>query len=116
MSGHTEYKRLQETDLEEGLVAVELQGRDVDGKTVAVPLYDISGKENTSNKKTTLTNSDTDYPTTKVVTTELNKKVSSVLTGEPTGSTAIKNMVSLTQAQYDAGTKIATTLYIITDA
>lgn len=50
MSGHTEYKRLQETDLEEGLTAVELQGRDVDGKTVAVPLYDIPGKEDKSNK------------------------------------------------------------------
>lgn len=47
---------------------------------------------------------------------ELVNKVSSVLTGEPTGATAIKNMVSLTQAQYDAGTKVATTLYIITDA
>lgn len=43
MNGHTEYKRLQETDLEEGLVAVELQGRDADGKTVAVP-FDSSGK------------------------------------------------------------------------
>lgn len=67
MSGHTEYKRLQETDLEEGLTAVELQGRDAEGKTVAVPLYDISGKEDKSNKKTTLTNSDEDYPTTKAV-------------------------------------------------
>tara|TARA_R110002167_G_scaffold50556_4_gene147241 strand:+ start:507 stop:1199 length:693 start_codon:yes stop_codon:yes gene_type:complete len=38
------------------------------------------------------------------------------VTGEPTGSDPVLNMVSLTQAEYDAGTPIATTLYIITDA
>ena len=43
-------------------------------------------------------------------------KVNSVTTGEPTGSYAIGNIVSLTQAEYDAGTKIATTIYNITDA
>ena len=42
------------------------------------------------------------------------KKVSSVTTGEPTGSNKVLNMVSLTQAEYDAGTPIATTFYIIT--
>tara|TARA_R110000764_G_scaffold185267_1_gene270689 strand:- start:149 stop:541 length:393 start_codon:yes stop_codon:yes gene_type:complete len=41
--------------------------------------------------------------------------ISSVL-GEPTGSEAVINMVSLTQAEYDAGTPVATTFYIITDA
>lgn len=94
---------------------VQLAG-DLAGTADAPTVPSLSGKENTSNKKTTLTNNDEDYPTTKAVTTELNKKVSSVLTGEPAGATAIKNMVSLTQAQYDAGTKVATTLYIITDA
>lgn len=94
---------------------VKLAG-DLGGTADAPTVPSLSTKENTSNKVTTLTNNDTDYPTTKAVTTELNKKVSSVLTGEPAGATAIKNMVSLTQAQYDAGTKIATTLYIITDA
>ena len=44
------------------------------------------------------------------------EKVSSVVSGEPTGSDAILNVVSLTQAEYDAGTPIATTVYIITDA
>lgn len=35
---------------------------------------------------------------------------------EPTGSDQVLNIVSLTQAEYDAGTPVATTLYIITDA
>jgi hypothetical protein len=39
--------------------------------------------------------------------------VNSSITGEPTGSDIILNIVSLTQAEYDAGTKIATTFYII---
>ena len=38
------------------------------------------------------------------------------VTGEPTGSDPILNMVSLTQAEYDLGTPVSTTLYIITDA
>ena len=41
--------------------------------------------------------------------------VTSRVVGEPTGSDAIINIVSLTQAEYDAGTIISTTLYIITD-
>ena len=41
-------------------------------------------------------------------------KVGSVTTGEPTGSDKVVNMVSLTQAEYDAGTPIATTFYLIT--
>jgi len=36
--------------------------------------------------------------------------------GEPTGSDQVFNVVSLTQAEYDAGTPVATTFYIITDA
>ena len=43
-------------------------------------------------------------------------KVNSVTTGEPTGSDIVGNIVSLTQAEYDAGTPIATTFYLITDA
>ena len=39
--------------------------------------------------------------------------VNSSVTGEPAGSDVILNIVSLTQAEYDAGTKIATTFYII---
>lgn len=42
--------------------------------------------------------------------------VNSIISGEPTGSDRVINMVSLTQAEYDAGTPIATTFYLITDA
>ena len=42
--------------------------------------------------------------------------VSSSTSGEPLGSDAIANIVSLTQAEYDAGPVSVTTLYIITDA
>ena len=41
--------------------------------------------------------------------------VKSSTTGEPTGSDVVVNMVSLTQAEYDAGTPVATTFYVITD-
>ena len=41
-------------------------------------------------------------------------KLDSVTTGEPTGSDVLGNVVSLTQAEYDAGTPVATTFYIIT--
>lgn len=44
-----------------------------------------------------------------------NSYVTSNLTGEPTGSDQVLNIVSLTQAEYDAGTPVSTTLYIITD-
>jgi hypothetical protein len=40
MSGQTKFKRVQETDLETGLTAVAIQGRDVDGKTVEVTFGD----------------------------------------------------------------------------
>ena len=39
--------------------------------------------------------------------------VKSSTTGEPSGSDSIINIVSLTQAEYDAGTPVSTTLYII---
>ena len=41
--------------------------------------------------------------------------IDSIVSGEPTGSDRVINVVSLTQAEYDAGTPIATTFYIITD-
>jgi hypothetical protein len=40
--------------------------------------------------------------------------IDSIVSGEPTGSDQVLNVVSLTQAEYDAGTPLATTLYIIT--
>lgn len=42
--------------------------------------------------------------------------IDSITAGEPSGSDTVLNVVSLTQAEYDAGTPIATTFYIITDA
>jgi len=47
---------------------------------------------------------------------DIDGKVSSLTDNEPTGSDVIFNIVSLTQAEYDAGTPIATTFYLITDA
>ena len=40
--------------------------------------------------------------------------INTALAGEPTGSDLVLNVVSLTQAEYDAGTPVATTFYIIT--
>lgn len=40
--------------------------------------------------------------------------IDSTVTGEPSGSDQVLNVVSLTQAEYDAGTPVATTFYIIT--
>ena len=40
--------------------------------------------------------------------------INTALAGEPTGSDLVLNAVSLTQAEYDAGTPVATTFYIIT--
>ena len=42
--------------------------------------------------------------------------INTTVTGEPTGSDLVLNVVSLTQAEYTAGTPVATTFYIITDA
>ncbi len=42
--------------------------------------------------------------------------IQSITTGEPTGSDLVLNVVSLTQAEYNAGTPVATTIYNITDA
>jgi hypothetical protein len=41
--------------------------------------------------------------------------IKSDVTGEPSGSDVIDNIVSLTQAEYDAGSPVAGTTYIITD-
>lgn len=60
-------------------------------------------------------NVDNTDPENPVINQDSNK-VDSILTNEPTGSDKVLNMVSLTQSEYDAGTPIATTFYIITDA
>ena len=51
--------------------------------------------------------------TTSWIDTPINT-IDSIVSGEPTGSDQVINVVSLTQAEYDAGTPIATTFYIIT--
>jgi hypothetical protein len=53
---------------------------------------------------------------TDVEKTKINSSVNSTTIGEPIGSDVVLNTVSLTQSEYDAGTPIATTFYIITDA
>ena len=59
--------------------------------------------------------SDANKPVSNATQIALDNKVGSVTTGEPTGSNKVPNMVSLTQAQYDAGTPISDTFYVITD-
>ena len=49
-------------------------------------------------------------------TSDITDRLKSVTVGEPTGSDIVINMVSLTQAEYDAGTPSLTTFYVITDA
>lgn len=48
------------------------------------------------------------------VQNKINNNVKSSTTGEPTGSDVVTNVVSLTQAEYDAGTPVAGTFYLIT--
>jgi hypothetical protein len=45
---------------------------------------------------------------------DLSGKVNSIVANEPTGSDKVVNIVSLTQAEYDAGTPVSNTFYIIT--
>jgi len=45
----------------------------------------------------------------------LSQKIDSKTINEPVGSDKVANIVSLTQAEYDAATPISTTFYIITD-
>jgi hypothetical protein len=77
----------------------------------------------TNNAKTSYTealvsaNTSVTANTAKVgVTNEEENTINSVVSGEPTGSDVVLNVVSLTQAEYDAGTPVITTLYNITDA
>ena len=58
-----------------------------------------------------------DANTTKLAGIEAGAEVNTIesaVAGEPTGSDVVQNVVSLTQAAYDAGTPVGTTLYIIT--
>lgn len=65
------------------------------------------------------TNAYTDAEKTKlsgVATGAQANTINSATAGEPTGSDRVLNVVSLTQSEYDAGSPVATTFYIITDA
>ena len=86
----------------------------VNGKSEADVVIDGTEIELVNGGIVTITEAISDL-STGVSDLETNK-VNSVLAGEPTGSDVVLNTVSLTQAEYDAGTPIATTFYIITDA
>jgi hypothetical protein len=55
-----------------------------------------------------------DYANAVETTNALNDRVKSVTVSEPNGSDKVVNIVSLTQAEYDAGTPVDDTFYIIT--
>ena len=62
----------------------------------------------------TLTGTDTSRHVTPAgVKAVADTKVGSLTTGEPSGSDTVTNIVSLTQAEYDAGTPVAGTFYVI---
>ena len=86
----------------------------VNGKSEADVVIDGTEIELVNGGIVTITEAISDL-STGVSDLETNK-VNSVLAGEPTGADKVLNTVSLTQAEYDAGTPIATTFYIITDA
>ena len=67
--------------------------------------YDSSNSAGTASKVLSSTGTGTEWVKNAPMSTP---------TGEPTGSDTINNIVSLTQAEYDAGTPVSDTLYIIT--
>jgi hypothetical protein len=81
--------------------------------------FDTSVSSNTDVAANTAKNS---YPSTdssKLSGIEAGAEVNTInskTTGEPTGSDIVLNVVSLTQAEYDASTPVSTTFYLITDA
>lgn len=85
--GNTSGTNTGDQDLS-GLQPILSEGAFVDGDKTKLDGVEVGSEVNTINSKTA---------------------------GEPTGSDVILNTVSLTQAEYDAGTPIATTLYVITD-
>ena len=74
---------------------------------------------NSSVQANTAKNSYPSSDAAKLSNIEANAEVNTIntdTTGEPTGSDKVVNIVSLTQAEYDAGTPNADTFYLITDA
>ena len=81
----------------------------------------IQGEQTTQDSAIALNTAKVSYTDAALVATHTtdistldSDKLDSVTTGEPTGSDVVGNAVSLTQAEYDAGTPVATTFYIIT--
>ena len=76
----------------------------------------------TNNTEVTANTAKNSYPSadaTKLAGIEAGAEVNTInskTTGEPTGSDVVLNVVSLTQAEYDANTPVSTTFYLITDA
>jgi len=88
----------------------------VSANTSKVGYTEVAVSANTSVYANTLKNSYPSADANKLAGIEVGADVNTVnssVTGEPTGSDVVLNIVSLTQAEYDAGTKIATTFYII---
>ena len=77
---------------------------------VAVPIPVTT----TSVLNTDIVNFPTEQNQSEINTKLKTDKIDSVTSGEPTGSDKVLNIVSLTQAEYDAGTPNADTFYIIT--
>ncbi len=74
---------------------------------------------NSSVQANTSKNSYPSEDATKLSNIEANAEVNTINTdtaGEPAGADLVLNVVSLTQAEYDAGTPVSTTFYLITDA
>jgi len=92
------------------------QSTAITANTSKVGYTEVAVSANTSVYANTLKNSYPSADANKLYGIEVGADVNTVnssVTGEPTGSDVILNIVSLTQAEYDAGTKIATTFYII---
>jgi hypothetical protein len=102
-------------------ITAEALALEVDLNTAKVGITPTQASDiTTNNAKTGITAQQTSDITTnnsKVgVTNEEENTINSVASGEPTGSDVVLNVVSLTQAEYDAGSPVSTTFYAITDA
>ena len=98
---------------------MSFEGLSSDGTTISTTIDvdvtgDLSVDDLAYNESTW--NGSVVVPTRNAVRDVIEEKISSNTVGEPSGSDAILNMVSLTQAEYDAGSPVAGTSYVITDA
>ena len=85
---------------------------DVDGD-----VFDYNNFTNTPTTITTQQSADITTNNAKTgVTNEQQNTINSEVEAGMTGEDLVLNVLSLTQSEYDAGTPVATTFYIITDA